>query len=158
VQGRIAWDDKPDLAGRIRRPMAAAEANGAQYLTVDPEPSQPGNGGLFRRVDGANPRWEWIYEWAWSSPHPHMPIWAGMRGLTTTQDSTDGGAVLLGAREQPGVIERIDLSHNHAVTLEFDVRDYVSRTWYGGHLYRDVTLIAYNGMTAVHPKTGEAIH
>lgn len=82
-----------------------------------------------------------------------------MRGLTLIRDPRDGHDVLLGAREQPGVIERIDLSRNHAVTLELDVRNYFSKIWYGGQLYRDVTLIAYNDMTAaVHPKTGEPIH
>jgi len=159
VAGQIAWEEKPDFDGRIRRPMAAAEADGALYLTVDPEPSQPGNGGLFRRVDGPRPRWDWIYEWAWSSPNPDMPMWTGMRGLTPLRDPRDGHDVLLGAREQPGVIERIDPSRNHAVTLELDVRNYFSKIWYGGQLYRDVTLIAYNDMTAaVHPKTGEPIH
>ena len=159
VAGQIVWEEKPDFDGRIRRPMAAAEADGALYLTVDPEPSQPGNGGLFRRVDGPRPRWDWIYEWAWSSPNPDMPMWTGMRGLTPIRDPRDGHDVLLGAREQPGVIERIDPSRNHAVTLELDVRNYFSKIWYGGQLYRDVTLIAYNDMTAaVHPKTGEPIH
>jgi len=144
VSGRIVWEEEPDFDGRIRRPMAAAEANGTLYLTVDPEPSQPRNGGMFRRVDGAKPRWEWIYEWAWSSPNPKMPVWT---------------EVLLGAREQPGVIERVDPSRNHTVALEFDARSYFSKLWYRGYLYREVTLIAYNDMTpAIHPKTGQPIH
>src|SRR3989442_7190549 len=86
-------------------------------------------------------------------------MWTGMRGLTPLRDPRDGHDVLLGAREQPGVIERIDPSRNHAVTLELDVRNYFAKIWYGGQLYRDVTLIAYNDMTAaVHPKTREPIH
>src|SRR5207245_7104511 len=101
VAGQIVWEEKPDFDGRIRRPMAAAEADGALYLTVDPEPSQPGNGGLFRRVDGPRPRWDRIYEWAWSSPNPDMPMWTGMRGLTPIRAPPDGHAVTLGATAQP---------------------------------------------------------
>src|SRR2546427_548643 len=149
--------ERSDLSRRLRRVGRGPNRLGSETRFRRPDP--PGNGGLFRRVDGPRPRWDWIYEWAWSSPNPDMPMWTGMRGLTPLRDPRDGHDVLLGAREQPGVIERIDPSRNHAVTLELDVRNYFSKIWYGGQLYRDVTLIAYNDMTAaVHPKTGEPIH
>src|SRR3989442_7301528 len=86
-------------------------------------------------------------------------MWTGMRGLTPIRDPRDGHDVLLGAREQPGVIERIDLSRNHAVTLELDVRNYFAKIWYGGQVYLDVTPIAYKDMTAaVPPQTAVPIH
>src|SRR3989442_5219974 len=86
-------------------------------------------------------------------------MWTGMRGLTPIRDPRDGHDVLLGAREQPGVIERIDLSRNHAVTLELDVRNYFAKIWYGGQLYLDVTPIADKDMTAAGPpQTRETLH
>src|SRR5256886_4921968 len=101
VAGQIVWEDRPDFDGRIRRPMAAAEADGALYLTVDPEPSQPGNGGLFRRVDGPRPRSDPIYESARSRPHPDLPMWTGRRSLTPIRDPLDGHDVPQRAREEP---------------------------------------------------------
>src|SRR3989442_16009579 len=87
-----------------------------------------------------------------------MPMWTGMRGLTPIRDPRDGHDVLLGAREQPGVIERIDLSRNHAVTLELDVRNYFAKIWYGGGLHRGRAPHASQEMTgAGRPETREPI-
>jgi hypothetical protein len=64
---------------------------------------------------------------------------------------------MLGAREHPGVIERIDPASEKKVALELDVRDYFKRQW--GSYGHWVTLIAYNDMCPLtDPYTGERFH
>jgi hypothetical protein len=156
VPGHIRWAaNEPELSGRERRLMAMAELGGALYLTVDLEPTEPENGGLFRRIDGLEPRWERVAGWTWSTPNPDTPRpWFGLRGLT----NVDG--VLLGAREQPGTMDRIyPEAEGEKVVVDYDVRSGLLDTWpftpkSGGAM----TIIAYNDMfPARHPQTGGSI-
>ncbi len=156
--GRVAWETTAEWSGRERRFMAAAEAGGSVYLTVDLEPTKPENGGLFRRVDGPEPTWERVTGWTWSHPNPDTQRpWFGMRGLPALPDGT-----LLGAREHPGAIDRIDprLPEGERRGVEFDVRSALMDLWQipddgrGG-----MALIAYNDMLPVrHPLNGELVH
>ncbi|MEM7146797.1 MAG: sulfatase-like hydrolase/transferase [Verrucomicrobiota bacterium] len=158
TEGKIIWHPEPELSGRERRFMAAAKVDDTVYITIDLEPTNPENGGLFKRIDGENPRWERVTGWQWSHPNPHhLRPWFGMRGLTALGDGT-----LLGAREHPGAIDRI---HPNAPakkrnTVEFDVRSALLDTWNhppenpGG-----MAIIAYNDMLPLtHPTTGQETH
>lgn len=154
--GRIRWDvDQPEIAGRERRLMAMAELDGSFYLTVDLEPTEPENGGLFRRIDGPEPKWQRVSGWSWSTPNPDTPRpWFGLRGLTNVH------GVLLGAREQPGTMDRIEpKAEGEKVIVDYDVRSGLLDTWpfppeSGGAM----CIIAYNDMVpARHPTTNESI-
>ncbi len=158
VPGSIAWESEPEWSGRKRRFMAAAQAEGEVFLTVDLEPTQPENGGLFRRVDGPAPKWERLTGWTWSHPNPETPRpWFGMRGLTALSDGT-----LLGAREHPGAIDRIDPRRPSGKrrTTEYDVRSALLDLWNVPEgTRRGMALIAYNDMLPViHPETGRPVH
>jgi hypothetical protein len=140
------------------RLLAAAEANGSLYITVNVVPRRARAGGLFRRIDGPSPRWEQVYEWQWSHPYrEHPKPKYGMRGLTAVA-GTGGYEFLLGAREHPGVIERIDPKKKQ-VMPEIDVRGLVQEHLMNGKQYMRVTLIAYNDMLSVrNPDTGISAH
>lgn len=67
--------------------------------------------------------------------------------------------VLIGARANPGVIERIDPGDQHAVTVALDLRDFLARAWNNDAVRRGSVAIAYTGFTPVsHPVTGEPLH
>jgi hypothetical protein len=146
--------DEPEMSGRERRLMAAAEWDGSVYLTVDLEPTEPENGGLFRRIDGTEPRWERVTGWKWSTPNPDTARpWFGMRGLTAIDDT------LLGAREQPGTVDRVDpgASAGKQVTTDYDVRSGLLDAWDADAGNRGgMSIIAYNDMVPIqHPASGE---
>jgi hypothetical protein len=152
--GRIAWQTVPELtAPSGERYLSAAVANGVVYVTSggDYAKSQPGT--LYKRVDGAHPIWIPVYTW------PALAEGSdGMRGLTAIEYPLGSGKqVLLGAREKPGIIERIDPNDNYRAIVELDVRAYFTNLW--GGLGGSASLIAYNDMTAaVDPDTGENVH
>ncbi|MBU0606351.1 MAG: hypothetical protein KKI08_00640, partial [Armatimonadetes bacterium] len=154
--GRVRWDPEPELSGRAGRIMSCGEANGTAYLAVDITPSQPGNGGLFRRVDGSRPRWEWIGEWGHRTDSRGV---AWLRGLTAIPDpEREGKELLLGSREVDGVIEVINPQRNHDHRVEFDLRRHFGGLVSAREGQRLTTLFAYNEMTpAVHPDTGERV-
>jgi arylformamidase len=168
VPGKIRWAAEPELDGTRKRIHAFGEIDGTLYASVgvDPQQPTPKSGGLFRRVDGPKPRWEWIYQWEWSHPRAAEVIERdgtgsakpGLRGLTPLADGDR--TILLGAREHPGVIERIDPAGSPHAVLDLDIRDYFSLRWPRYDPVRGgVTLFAYNDMTpATHPDTGERVH
>ncbi len=153
--GRIRWNPRPELDGRAARIMSSGEANGDAYLAVDITESQPGNGGLFRRVDGPAPSWEWLGEWGRRSTSLGV---AWMRGLTAIPDPESAGTeLLLGSREVDGVIEVINPQRNHEHSVEFDFKNHFA-SLLGLPADRLTTIFAYNGMTpAVDPETGEKV-
>lgn len=155
--GRIRWNHEPELTDRQGRIMSAGEANGDAYLAVDITPDAPKNGGLFRRVDGPHPRWEWIGEWGERVQHPGV---AWIRGLTAIPDPANPGKeLLLCSREVDGVIEVIDPQRNHAARVEFDLRKHFGSLVNARPGQRMTTIFAYNEMTpATHPATGERVH
>ena len=159
LPGRIEWSPTPELEGRVGRLLAAAELGGAVHLTVEIDPNQPRNGGIFRRIDGPHPRWEWRHEWQWSHPNPKMfPHQYGMRGLTEVTHA--GGDFLLGAREHPGIIDRISSANPPVVTTDLDVRHFLEAQWsLQPGSYIGTTLLAYDDMPrVVHPDSGAAAH
>jgi len=120
--GEIRWNATPELSVKNGyRFLSATIANGEFYVSLIPKPGVPGTGGIYHRIDGRNPEWECVYEWE-TNPSSYT---AGMRGLTAVPDPFGGNhEVLLGVREIPGVVERIDPFDNYSVTVELDVRDY----------------------------------
>jgi hypothetical protein len=85
-----------------------------------------------------------------------------MRGLTAVPDSFSGTHdVLLGVREIPGVVERIDPFDNYSVTVELDVRDYFQSS-VGSIQYhsswRNSLYAAYNDMCMIkNPQNNERV-
>lgn len=160
--GRIRWATTPDATGPdgtgfARRGLAGTEAAGSVYATINVNPDAPGKGGLWRRVDGLltpTTQWQLVYEW------PLPPGFtdsrrSGMRGLTMVPSLTGAGQALLGGREIPGVIERIEPSQNHAVVQELDVKEMLRLNWDG----ISGLIINYdnNMVPWTHPDTGEPL-
>ncbi|MFZ5784955.1 MAG: alkaline phosphatase family protein [Acidobacteriota bacterium] len=152
----IVWSAAEELSaeGRV---MAFAEANGVLYAAVVRDRDAAASGGLFRRIDGPEPRWELVYQW---------PFVAGsnaesntMRGLTAVPDPAGGGhEVLVATRANPGGMERIDPMAGHRVTVELDIRAFLSSLWDLDE-YTGPALSAYNRLVpATDPTTGERVH
>jgi hypothetical protein len=155
--GKLRWHEEPELSG-AGRVMCMAEANGVLYAAAGIKDESPLSGGLFRRVDGQQPRWELLWRW------PHLIRERGdeseiMRGLTAIPDPAGGKhQVLLAACAYPGVVYRIDPTSTKAVTTELDVRAYFAKA-FGAASLRGPSLIAYNlFLPAVDPDTGEKVH
>lgn len=167
--GLIAWDLKPELDDLVGHFLCAAEANGVQYVGVAYGPTKEDvrqikerpvkDHGLFRRVDGPEARWEWIPIKEWEDPAtPGRSLrTAQLRGMTAAPAADGKGEVLLIAWDtRDAAIERIDPRDGFKMTVELDVRDYVSKQW-GRPV--GVSSFAYNDMLPVtHPDTGEKAH
>lgn len=154
--GFIRWNPEPELTGRLGRIMSVGGVNGDAYLAVDITPDQPKNGGLFRRVDGQQPRWEWIGEWGHRLTSRGV---AWIRAITAIPDPENPGKeLILCSREVDGVIEIINPQRNHERRVEFDLRRHFGGLVGAQDGQRFTTLFAYNEMTpAVHPDTGERV-
>ena len=149
--GKIVWDATPELTGTERMHSACA-VNGVLHVAVGANGNTNDlDGGLFRRVEGANAAWQFLAEW----PASATP---GLRGLTAVPDP-NGGAhqVLLGGLEQAGVLLRFDPSNNYASTIELNYESLFTNNW--GTLGRPATVAAYNDLLPVtDPATGRALH
>ena len=157
--GRLRWDAKPELTG-TGRIMCFAECNGELYAAAGLEERASDKslaGGLYRRADGPQPKWELVYQW------PYTPQVKGdeaniMRGLTAVPDPKGGAQqVLAGTRAHPGVVELIDPLKNYAVTKELDIKACFATAW-GLAEYRGPALSAYNRFVPFsHPDAGEQV-
>ncbi|MFW5844708.1 MAG: alpha/beta hydrolase, partial [Planctomycetota bacterium] len=151
--GGLRWDALPELTGS-ERCHALCVANGRLYASIGStnDPAD-GDGGLYRRIDGPDPSWEFL--WEWTVPPGKHP---GLRGLTAVPDP-DGGAheVLLGGLEGDGTIIRLDPVTPPMLTVEYAFGDHFRGIW--GGLGGAATLAAYNRMyPAVDPRTGRPVH
>jgi hypothetical protein len=156
VPGRIRWSVEPELADRKGRLMSIGRVNGEAYLAVDITPDAPKNGGLFRRVDGPQPRWEWLGEWGHRIQSRGV---AWIRAITAIPDPEHPGKeMFLCSREVDGVIEIINPQRNHERRVELDLRKHFGGLVGARDGQRFTTLFAYNEMTpAAHPDTGERV-
>lgn len=163
--GRIVWDSSAELPARESRIHSLVEVNGVLYASVgSDEDTAKGNGGLFRRVDGREPHWEWLLDWRPSVPEQdrtaatQRDLKPGLRGLTAIEwPPGSGQRILLGAREHPGVIERVELAPRPRLVPEFDVREHFRALLGGGRM--GVTLVAYNHFTPFRDsESGELLH
>jgi len=167
--GLIAWDLQPELDDMVGHFLCAAKANGVQYVGVAYGPTKEDvrqikdrpvkDHGLFRRVDGPDAHWEWIPIKEWEDPNqPGRSLrTAQLRGMTAAPAPDGQGEVLLVAWDtRDAAIERIDPRDGFKMTVELDVRDFLSKQW-GRPV--GVSSFAYNDMLPVtHPDTGEQAH
>ena len=147
VPGRLVWNPKPELVDRDGRAMAFTVANGELYCSVGRT--------LYKRTDGIKPEWKSVYQWTTPKPSKNYNNTI-MRGLTTIQNPNGSGEIILAARENPGVIERIDPTKNHEVTVEINVAEYFSKLW---NTKKRGCLMAYNDMAPFNiPGTDTIVH
>jgi hypothetical protein len=156
TSGGFRWSATPELEG-VGRVMALAVANERLYAACGIESDASDSGGLFVRLDGAEPTWELIWRW------PYRPRKRGdeseiLRGLTPIPAPDGQGEVMLGYATYPGVVYRIDPRGAEVkVVTEINVREYFAER-FGRRAYVGPALGAYNNMTPyVHPDTGEEL-
>ena len=184
--GKIVWNDKPEVTDLANRVIAAADLEGDLYASVardshydikgniyDPK----ANGGIFHRVDGTQPTWAFDYVWdKVHAPYNNYKAWEQMRSLTAATDEK-GQAFLLGARQVPGRIWRIDprKAGIPPECLDLDLVPWLTERWGGlgsafehGEPMRDrdgqvlhnslwsvVTVACDHFTEATNPETGE---
>src|SRR5262249_23589674 len=103
---------------------------------------------IYRRLDGASPRWELIY----TNPKPGYSE-TGLRGLTAVANPSGSGQALLVAVEGDAArIVRIDPSTGQETT-ELDIQAFLGSAWATRVGY---AIAAYNDMTVVSMSQGEA--
>jgi poly(A) polymerase len=127
----LAMPSSPGLS--LPRVASFTECDGILHATVGQQ--------IYRRVDGAAPRWQLLY----TNPKPgHSET--GLRGLTAVAKSSGQGQALMVAVEGTAVrILRIDPSTGRDET-ELDLQAFVGRSWGTtvGYL-----ISAYNDMTVL---------
>ena len=156
----LVWAAEPELQG-VGRIMAFAECNGDLYATCCIFDDSPQSGGIFRRIDGPQPRWEQVYRWK----EYDLTVWDDeqrmIRGLTAVPDPNGTGRqVLIGFRFFPEpIIERIDPQQGHQATVELNLKDFFGQAFHGGGRYTGTIRCAYNPFTAVtDPRSGKTVH
>jgi hypothetical protein len=167
--GLIAWDAKPELDSLVGHFLCSAKANGVQYVGVAYGPTKEDvrqikerpvkDHGIFHRVDGAKPRWEWVPVKEWEDPkQPGRSLRTSqLRGMTAVPAPDGKGEVLLVAWDtRDATIERIDPRDGFKATVELNVRDYLANQ-FGRPV--GIATFAYNDMLpVVHPDTGAKAH
>jgi hypothetical protein len=141
--GLLEIDTTRELRG-LGRVMAMTVCNGDLYASAGVDiVGKDTVGGLFRRIDGAIPKWERVYTW------PYIESASGgdepniMRGITTIPDPKGSGKdVIVGTRAFPGIVEIIEPHNNHNVYTEFYIKDFFSSQWNVN--YKGAALSAYN--------------
>lgn len=156
----LRWAREPELedVGRI---MAFAECNGDLYAACSILNDSPLSGGIFRRVDGAQPRWEQVYRWKEYS----LTVWDDeqrmIRGLSAVPDPNGTGReVLIGFRFFPEpIIVRIDPQQGHKPAVELNLREFFGKAFHGGGKYIGTIRCAYNPFISLaDPRTGQTVH
>jgi hypothetical protein len=110
-------------------------------------------GGLYRRNDGANPTWSFVYEW------PDTAALGGnetsFRGMTAVKDPNDGNhQVIVGFPENMRSSLRID-PVNNTQTVEVNWQQFF-RTLWGYPTITNINYAAYNNMIdIVAPDNGD---
>jgi acetyl esterase/lipase len=161
VPGKVRWETQPELSGMVERPVCAAEANGVVYtqFAVPPDVQLAEAGGLYRRVDGTEPRWERVEVPAWRDPRnpAHTTRTGAMRGLTSIP-GPEGDSLVFSWKEPNYTIERLTPSRTSPMpAVEINVFDYLRALW--GSEPVDHLITGYNEFTpARQPDTGEQAH
>lgn len=155
--GRLVFAPDAELSG-TGRVMAMAEANGVLYAACGIDSDDEQSGGLFRRIDGPEPRWELVWRWPYKLVEDKDEFEI-MRGLTAVPDPLGGDhEVIIGTCAYPGVVYRVDPTRNHEAVRELDIRQYFAEAW-GVASLPGPCLSAYNRMVpATDPETGERVH
>lgn len=155
--GRLVFAPEPELSG-TGRVMTMVEANGVLYAACGIDSDEEQSGGLFRRVDGPEPRWELVWRWPYKLVEDKDEFEI-MRGLTAVPDPLGGDhEVIIGTCAYPGVVYRVDPAKDHEAVRELDIRQYFAEAW-GVESLPGPCLSAYNRMVAAtDPETGEHVH
>jgi hypothetical protein len=158
--GGLKWFAEPELTG-VGRIMAFAACNGDLYASCCIFDDSPLSGGIFRRIDGPQPRWEQVYRWK----EYNTLVWDDeqrmIRGLTAVPDpNTPGKQVLIGFRFFPEpIIERIDPQQGHKAAVELQLNEFFGQEFFGGGRYVGTIRAAYNPFTPFQvPHTGQLVH
>jgi len=85
--GKVRWDRKPEIGPLPVRPLALVDANGALFFSADKA--------IYRRVDGAAPRWEVVHDFSDLAPGKTVSPVGGIRGLTPIDNPSGGQSLLL---------------------------------------------------------------
>jgi hypothetical protein len=144
--GRIRWDPSAELSGLEKRVMAFVECNGAVHAAAATS--------MYRRIDGARPKWEKVYT---SSVGAIAPKNSGLRGLTAIPNPTGQGEVLLAALEGARArVLRFDPADGYQEHVELDVIALLRKQW---NVPVSYAIVAYNKMfPVVEPETGKTVH
>ena len=140
--GGIRWEPLPErtaeaLPGKGRRVydhsrvLCFAECNGDLYMAsriTTGEDGKPVDGGLYRRVDGPQPKWELVHRWTIDKDVLQSRF---LRGLTTVPDPKGGKhEVLIANFEYPGTIARFDPTRpNVTAEQELDIKEFFNQAW-----------------------------
>jgi hypothetical protein len=156
----LTWTSEPELTG-VGRIMAFAECNSELYASCSILNDKPESGGIFRRVDGKEPKWEQVYRWK----EYDLIVWDDeqrmIRGLTAVPDPNNPGKeVLIGFRFFPEpIIERIDPQKDHKASVELNLKNFFGQAFHGDGKYIGAIRAAYNPFTAfTDPRTGKTVH
>lgn len=170
VPGRLQWDLDPGLP-KTARLVTFTECDGALYVAgglvenngINPMRGEVSadeirrEGGLFRRVDGADSHWELVYRWPFDGPRFNEHL---MRGLSVVPNPQNPGKhVIVGGLEDPPLIQRIDPATGQA-TDELNYMKYF-QSLFGG---RPNTGLWVSGAIMnqlepfTDPRSGERMH
>jgi hypothetical protein len=163
--GGIAWDSQPEYrrppAMPVQRAPASCEAGGVLYVSLEMDPQAAGSGGIFRRLDGPEPRWEHVYEWTHAAAEREAQIGHKLDrlvyGLAGAPDPADPNREsLLFVRDLTAQVFRVDGSRFDAATPEFDAQAYFRNAFASDRT--KVVRIGANGFAPLtDPDTGEHV-
>jgi acetyl esterase/lipase len=164
--GGVIWEKEPEYrrpdSMAVQRIPSLAEANGELHASMEMNPQRPGSGGVFRRIDGPQPRWERFAEWAHVGADAEARIGhkqdRQMRGLSAVPDpSRPGRERRLGGRTFNGHLLRVGAEPDQPLEVEFDTKAYFRQAF--GSPRAQVHQLAANGFLPVaDPVTGERLH
>ncbi|MEI7888075.1 MAG: hypothetical protein WCJ04_11835 [Actinomycetes bacterium] len=107
----LVWDSEPELPSpSAGRPMAFAECDGALHVAIAPA--------IWRRVDGAAPRWEQVAEYPFVVTTGGS---SGMRGLTSIIGPDGNPALLAGLEGANCKMVRFEPANGYRQVTEIDV-------------------------------------
>jgi hypothetical protein len=168
--GHLKWEVDPGLP-KTARLVTFTECAGALYVAgglvenngINPMRGEVSaeeirrDGGLFRRVDGADSRWKLVYRWPFDGPRFNEHL---MRGLSVVPDPKNPAKpVILGGLEDPPLIQRIDPATGQA-TDELNYMKYFQRV-FGDRPNKGlwVNAVMTNQLEPfTDPRTGEQMH
>jgi hypothetical protein len=168
--GRLRWEVDPGLP-KTARLVCLTVCDGTLFVAgglVENNGETPSRGrvtaeeirregGLYRRVDGPDSRWELAYRWPFAGPRFNEHL---MRGISVVPDPADPSKpMILGGLEDPPLIQRIDPVTGKA-TDELNFMKYFQRV-FGSRPNpgRWVFPVMFNQLEPfTDPRSGERMH
>jgi hypothetical protein len=131
MPGKIRWLEGDELDKSYGRGQSMCAANGDLYVSYDYGGLLVQNqaGGVFRRIDGPQPRWECVYR----NYDPKYPTWNQTgRGITAVpaEDGSGKEVVMVGIENPPEpILVRIEPHNNHRAVVELNYNEYFTRVF-----------------------------